>query len=41
VRPVGPEKMACNLAAVAVVGGVPPLPGQQSQIFAAASEFMV
>ena len=41
MRPVGPEKMARNLPAEIVIRGVAPLPGQQSQIFAAASEFMV
>jgi hypothetical protein len=33
--------MAGSLPIEAVIGGVTPLPGQQSQIFAAASEFMV
>jgi hypothetical protein len=41
MRPIGPEKVARDLSVEAVIGGVSPLPGQQSQIFAAASEFMV
>jgi hypothetical protein len=41
VGPVGAEKIARNLAVVTVIGGVAPLPGQQSQVFAAATEFMV